>query len=990
MVFGFGFNKAKVLASAERNVKSGKLHNAIADYEKILKEDERDLTVMNTVGDLYARVGNSEKAIAYFRKVGEIYAGDGFTVKAIAMFKKLTKQDPNALDAVKKLAELYTQQGLYTDARSQYMHLAEHKLRNNEPQAAADIFNRILELDPENVSLQGRLAEIYGRIGRKAEARDLYFRTAEALRGRGALDGADEALGNAIRIDPKFSEAVALRGRIKLDMGDPEGAISTLEKLPDIDSRPDALQALLKALLKTRNLSEAEPVARKLVKVFNDISGIADYADALIANGECEQALQFYRDHADLLFMSNMGKVTEVLQSTIARVKSNANALEILADLFHRSGNTGNLTEVTELLAHNCAAAGDSARAGELYQKLMSLEPDNPQHEQNYRQVTARTPESTSAQETDEKAARCGGDEVQISGRPVDQEYSAAVKEFIDEALTDAELFESYNLPAKAVPPLEGALKRAPRDIRVNLRLVPLYARCGRLKEAVQRCIVLESVYRDAGQNSDAEQFAALAAKYRQRAGLADNSELIVAPASPQEEATVAPQLSGLAVPPVVADPPAPTQDSAPSAPAEPVAALETIADRTHEFDLSDEWEQMLEVEEEAEPPSTSPVRSAAEVPSTAVGQAGSHSVAVFDTFDEEEPKDPASAYSDLIDEIHFYLQQSMWTEAAAALRRLENAAPSLPVISELKSQLAAADLTRDNAGQEQETELITDFLPEVSAVDASMKAPALIVPETIEATPERPTPEVTSEPAASTEAPAVSSDDPFGGLVFELDKSLGDDFELPVEQPSIPLPLVTVPEPARVAAMAAAAAAPVASASFTSAAVAVPVPVPHAPAVDLSLISEEEAPSMLGDIFNEFKQSMEAGADSQEDPETHYNLGVAFKEMGLLDEAIGELQKVCQAIEHGHAFPQAMQAYTWLADSFLQKGVPEAAVRWYEKALKSNHIDDDTATAIHYELACAQEAAGERSSALKHFMEVYGTNIDYRDVAERIKALKA
>ena len=61
---------------------------------------------------------------------------------------------------------------------------------------------------------------------------------------------------------------------------------------------------------------------------------------------------------------------------------------------------------------------------------------------------------------------------------------------------------------------------------------------------------------------------------------------------------------------------------------------------------------------------------------------------------------------------------------------------------------------------------------------------------------------------------------------------------------------------------------------------------------------------------------------------------------MGLLDEAIGELQKVCQSVERGHAFPHIMQTYTWLAQCFLDKGVPEAAIRWYEKALTLPNLD--------------------------------------------------
>ena len=96
--------------------------------------------------------------------------------------------------------------------------------------------------------------------------------------------------------------------------------------------------------------------------------------------------------------------------------------------------------------------------------------------------------------------------------------------------------------------------------------------------------------------------------------------------------------------------------------------------------------------------------------------------------------------------------------------------------------------------------------------------------------------------------------------------------------------------------------------------------------------------------------------ATADEDPETHYNLGVAFREMGLLDEAIGELQKVCQAVDRGHPFPQIMQTYTWLAQCFLDKGVPEAAIRWYEKALKLPGLDQETRMALHYELAASYE----------------------------------
>jgi tetratricopeptide (TPR) repeat protein len=144
----------------------------------------------------------------------------------------------------------------------------------------------------------------------------------------------------------------------------------------------------------------------------------------------------------------------------------------------------------------------------------------------------------------------------------------------------------------------------------------------------------------------------------------------------------------------------------------------------------------------------------------------------------------------------------------------------------------------------------------------------------------------------------------------------------------------------------------------------------------------------MLSDLLDEFKEDVDEPSAAAEDPDTHYNLGVAFREMGLLDEAIGELQKVCRALDNGMPFSQPIQAYTWLAQCLVDKGAPQAAIRWYEKALHVNGINEDSRMAVHYDMANAFQSAGNNKAALDNFMQVYGSNIDYRDVAERIRSL--
>ena len=145
----------------------------------------------------------------------------------------------------------------------------------------------------------------------------------------------------------------------------------------------------------------------------------------------------------------------------------------------------------------------------------------------------------------------------------------------------------------------------------------------------------------------------------------------------------------------------------------------------------------------------------------------------------------------------------------------------------------------------------------------------------------------------------------------------------------------------------------------------------------------------MFSDLIAEFKDDLGETPGQVEDPEQHYSLGIAFREMGLLDEAIGELQRVCSIYENGVAFPQILQAYTWLATCFVEKELPEAAIRWYERALVIAP-DEQSRSAIHYDMAVALEVAGRKQEALQHFLLVLGANIDYRDISDRVRELRA
>jgi tetratricopeptide (TPR) repeat protein len=147
-------------------------------------------------------------------------------------------------------------------------------------------------------------------------------------------------------------------------------------------------------------------------------------------------------------------------------------------------------------------------------------------------------------------------------------------------------------------------------------------------------------------------------------------------------------------------------------------------------------------------------------------------------------------------------------------------------------------------------------------------------------------------------------------------------------------------------------------------------------------------APGPLSEVFDQFRSEMgEVGAED-EDLETHYNLGVAYREMGLIEEAISEFQKVAKGSSEGQAFRYGMQCCTLLGLAFMEKGQPTIAATWYERALAMPGLDQESILALRYDLGVAQELAGDMAAARKSFSQVYGMNIDYRDVAERLSSL--
>lgn len=138
---------------------------------------------------------------------------------------------------------------------------------------------------------------------------------------------------------------------------------------------------------------------------------------------------------------------------------------------------------------------------------------------------------------------------------------------------------------------------------------------------------------------------------------------------------------------------------------------------------------------------------------------------------------------------------------------------------------------------------------------------------------------------------------------------------------------------------------------------------------------------ALLEEVFREFQKGV-AEQLSEEDSDTHFNLGIAYREMGLLPEAIREFQI---ASRDKKLF---VESCSIIGVCYQEQGMWSEAASWYQKALVAPDISDDARLGLRYDLAVAYEAAGDSEQAYGILAEILAVNPAYRDVSDRLSSL--
>ncbi len=1053
------YNKSKFVEVAQKLLNQGKVAQAIAEYQQILKYEPRDQVTLMTVGELYIRQGETFQAIDYFERLAQLFVSDGFLTKAIAVYKRIAKLAPEEIRPLEKLADLYVQQGVMSEARPLFLQLAELHLKNNKQPEAVALLKKLLLAEPDNLRIQIRLADLYQAMGQSGEALETYISASQRALARGEQQECEKLADKALQINAKNLDALIIKARAFTTAGKTTQAAEILERVPDLEKGGEPAELLMDLYLKNAKWDEATALALKIFSSDEkNFTATQKVTEALLESGQGERAMSVLsRIRIPMIDAGEHEGVVHLLNELAERLPGRLEPLEWLVDSYGRTSDSFRLPDALAHLGDALVAAGKLQRAKDVFQQLVDREPESESPKRKLNDVLrkmgvlpgeppaeAKPMEAHETLQAELPAARAlkvrPGLELEIpevaaqtmASLPAESGLDEETQKFIAQSLTDVDLFASYGLTQKAIGLLEAILRRAPTHTPTLEKLLDFVLGAGDDRRTAELAAQLEHIHAERGDVRSSERFGELRRRFQRAAGLTDDEiAAAVAAAMPQpvetepvEEAATAVSAEGaeaaaeVAVQPVQASPVA--QDAAAEVQEEepeieiiepaPEAADAQPVSTAEEVDLSSEWASLLEETKEPEPKTKtkglSPAPEAAapsnaeelelpelvpedETPVQIPDELLPHEILVAPTDDIGKPAIAVPA--DAEDPEGWTSPQEEISAGTPASPANAPTAPSTPQAAEIAAQ--HQELLPDE-------ELTALPLPEHGQVAAEGPEPALELPQAALPTPLPPEPEfeleqdfeLVIEPEPIVPAHEMLGQVPTVPKKEEAEKSLA---------PAMPEPKEKVPV-----------GAPSNGNAFSSedflADLAKEIdqlglgeltppaaePEPATPAAKKKEVVTEHAEAdgesaPLKEVFEEFRAELgEMGAED-EDLETHYNLGIAFREMGLLEEAIGEFQKVAKANDRGKAFRYAMQCCTLLGLAFMEKGQPSIAAIWYERALQTPGIDAESKLALRYDLGVAQESAGDLDLALKSFSQVYAVNIDYRDVAERISALQ-
>jgi diguanylate cyclase (GGDEF)-like protein len=369
---------SKHLDRAKRFLEKNRVEDAIEAYLAVLNESPQHQEATQALGDLYSRMDQADRAAVYYGLLFDLLVDPKDETKALAIYNRFLRagrgQQPP--ERIARYAFLQQKQNHPDEAIEQYTKAAELFAAANRDEDALFCWERLTQLDPENLSRQLRLAEGAERISKNALAARAFLRAGQLASTSGASADALQILGRAYKLAPQERSVALLYAQANMQTGNAVRAAALLEPFAVSESDAAFLVTYSDALMRSGSLERARGLLERLLREKNEgATHMFELAERYAAAGQDQKATEILLLLKRRMFADKkQNEFVALMDGVGAKYPHSQTILEFWASIHNELNRESQYFEVLIKLFDVYLTSGNVKKAAESLEKLVDID----------------------------------------------------------------------------------------------------------------------------------------------------------------------------------------------------------------------------------------------------------------------------------------------------------------------------------------------------------------------------------------------------------------------------------------------------------------------------------------------------------------------------------------------------------------------------------------------------------------------------------------
>ncbi len=477
----------KHLDRAKRFLEKNRAEDAIQAYLAVLEEAPQHQEATQALGDLYARIDQADRAAVYYGMLFDLLIDPKDESKALAIYNRFLRSIPaqQAPERVARYAFLLQRQNRADEAVEQYNKAGELFMVAGRDEDALFCWERIAQLEPDNLARQIKLAEGAERLGKNALAARAFLRAGQLATSKGSPSDAVNLLGRAQKLAPQERSVALLYAQANLQNGNAVRAVSILEPFAASENDAPFLMTYSEALMGAGNLERASEVLQKLLREKNEGSPqLFDLAERHAAAGQDQRAIAILEMLKRRMFTDKrQNDFVTMMDGLGAKFPHSQAILEFWAGIHSELNRESQYFEVLIKLFDVYLTSGNVKKASESLERLVDIDPYDYRNQERLEMLRGRVDDGyvnrlssrmmKAGQATGGHAPRSGAS--QRASGPLANPEGGRQMQALEDLIVQTEIFLQYSLQSKALERLQKIAAMFPGEEARNARLSSLY-----------------------------------------------------------------------------------------------------------------------------------------------------------------------------------------------------------------------------------------------------------------------------------------------------------------------------------------------------------------------------------------------------------------------------------------------------------------------------------------------------------------------------------